>query len=403
MLLLTAAGAANAAEGWPRWLGPEGNNISTETGLAAQWPEDGPKKVWAAKVGIGFSSPVALDGKIYMFAQEGSSDVLHVFDAESGKVVWTQKYDRGEDPAFPGTRATPTIEGNRIYTHGSAGDLVCRELADGKLVWRTNILKETSAQKIEWGSASSPLVTDKHIFVQGGQGGDATAVAVDKTSGAIVWKSEARGMAGYATPILIEVDPQSKQQQLIVFGGDAVYGMDPATGKTRWTEPWKTDNDINAATPVYSRSHLLVSSSRNFGAMLINVTPQGAKKEWEKKDVALKFQPPILDGTTLYANSGGTLKAVNWPDFKVLWTATGRDLNLGAGGSLVKVGDKLITLSERGKLSLVQASPTGYKLISQAQVFDYSQVWSSPLVYRGKVYVKGEDELVCFDISGPKP
>jgi outer membrane protein assembly factor BamB len=401
LLMLPAGTVAVAAEGWPRWLGPEGTGISTETGLATQWPEGGPKQLWSAKVGIGFSSPIALDGKIYMFAQDGSNDVLYAFDADTGKVLWSEKYERGEDPAFPGTRATPTIDGSRIYTHGSAGDLLCRELADGKLVWRTNILKETNAQKIEWGSASSPLVTSDHIFVQGGKGGDATAVAVDKKTGAIVWKSEAKGLAGYATPILIQVDPQ--QQQLVIFGGEAVYGMDPKTGKTLWTEPWKTDNDINAATPVFSGSHLLVSSSRNFGAMLINVTPAGAKKEWEKKDVALKFQPPILDGSTMYVNSGGTLKAVNWPDLKVLWTATGRDLNLGAGGSLVRVGDKLITMSERGKLSLVHATPAEYKLISQAQVFDYSQVWSTPLVYRGKLYVKGEDQLVCLDISGPKP
>lgn len=396
--LLTVLGMSGiaAAEGWPRWMGPDGTGISTETGLAESWPESGPRKLWTQKVGIGYSSPIALDGKVYMFSQIERKDALHAFDAESGKVIWEQSYERGEDPPYPGTRATPNIENGRIYTHGSGGDLVCRELADGKLVWRTNILKETNAKPIRWASASSPLVTAEHVYVQGGMEGDAIAVSVDKKTGAIVWKSEAKGLAGYATLILADV---AQQKQLIVFGGDAVFGMDPKTGKTIWTEPWKTGNDINAATPIFKDSQLLVTSTRDFGAMLLTLSPQGGKKEWEKRDIASKFQPPILDGNALYANSGGTLKCVSWPDFKVNWTATNRDLNLGPGGSIVRIGNKLVTMSERGKLCLVEATPTGHKLISQVALFDYSQVWSTPLIYRGKIYAKGENDLVCLDVS----
>lgn len=396
LLAILGTGVAAGAEGWPKWLGPEGTGISMEKGLAESWPADGPKKLWSKDVGIGYSSPVALDGKVYFFSQEEAKDVLRAFDADSGNVVWTQSYDRGEDPAYPGTRATPTIENNRIYTHGSGGDLVCRELADGKLVWRMNVLKETSAKPIEWGSSSSPLVTADRIYVQGGKEGDAIAVAVDTKTGGVVWKSEAKGLAGYATLVLVDV---GSDKQLIVFAGETLYGMDPKTGKTIWSEPWKTDYDINAATPIFKGSQLLVSSTRPMGAMLLTLSPQGAKKEWEKRDVAAKFQPPILDGNALYVNSNGTIKCVSWPDFKVNWTATGRDLNLGAGGSIVRVGDKLITMSERGKLCLVQATPTANKLISSVQLFDYSQVWSMPLIYRGKLYAKGEKELVCLDIS----
>jgi outer membrane protein assembly factor BamB len=212
--------------------------------------------------------------------------------------------------------------------------------------------------------------------------------------------SKETGLAGYASLILVDV---GSTKQLIVFAGDTVYAMDPTTGKTLWSEPWKTDYDVNAATPVYSGNHLLVSSTRTIGAMMLSVTADGAKKLWEKKDLASKFQPPILDGTALYANHNGTLKALGWPNFETLWTATGRDLNLGAGGSIVPVGDKLITMSERGRLSLVWATPKQYKLISSVPLFDYSQVWSNPLIYRGKLYAKGENDLVCLDISAPKP
>jgi outer membrane protein assembly factor BamB len=394
-LLVTAASIARAEE-WPKWLGPEGTGVSKETDLAESWSESGPKKLWEHTVGIGYSSPVGVDGKIYMFAQEGAKDTLHCFEADSGKVVWTQSYDRDGDFNFPGTRATPTIEAGRIYTHGSAGDLVCRELADGKLVWRTNVLKETNSRPIEWGSASSPLIWGDHIFVQCGKEGDATAVCVDKKNGAIVWKSEAKSIAGYSTLVLIDVGPS---KQLVVYAGDTVYGVDPKNGKTLWKEAFKADYDVTAATPVFRAPHLLVTATRKPGAMILSITPAGTKKLYEKAPVASKFQPPILDSNLVFANSNGVLTCVSWPELETKWAAKGRELNLGPGGSIVRVGEKLITMSERGKLSLVQATESEGKLISQVQLFDYSQVWSTPLIYRGKLYCKGEKDLVCLDIA----
>ena len=395
-LLIIGIAGLSFAEEWPHWLGPNRNGISSETGLAASWPESGPKKLWTHTVGIGYSSPVAIDGKVYFFGQENLKDILFAFEADSGKVAWQQAYDRGEDPQYPGTRATPTIESNRIYTYGSGGDLVCRELADGKQVWRTNMLKETNSKLMDWGCTSSPLIDGNHIYVQIGKDGDAIAAAIDKTTGKLVWKSQAKGLASYATLTLISI---ATQKQLIVFAGKAVIAMDPQTGKTIWTQPWETDYDINAATPVFKDGHLLLSSARANGAMMLNVTAQGAKKEWEKKEPACKYQPPILDGNVLYANSNGVLQCYSWPDFKQNWAASGSAMNLGAGGSIVRVGDKIIAMSERGKLSLIQATPTAYKLLSQTSLFDYSQVWSTPLVYRGKLYAKGENDLVCLDIS----
>lgn len=397
--ILGSAAVASGAE-WPRWMGPEGTGISTEAGLAASWPEAGPPKRWERKVGIGFASPVALDGKIYLFAQDGQKDVLHALDAETGNVLWAESYERGKDPAFPGTRATPTIDAGQIFTHGSNGDLVCRELATGNLVWRLNVLEATGAKPIEWGQASSPLVAGDLVYVQGGAGGGATAIAVERKDGKLAWKSQSTDLAGYAAPILIDV---GGQRQLVIFGGKAVYGMDPKTGKTLWSEPWETGYDVNAATPLFRDSRLLVTSTRNVGAMMLSLTPAGAKKEWEKKTLASKFQPPILDGDSVYANNNGAIVCLSWPSGETRWSGRGREYNLGAGGSLVRLApDKLIAMSERGRLSLLEATPAGVKLISQVQLFDYNQVWSTPLVYRGKLYAKGQDELVCLDVATPK-
>lgn len=396
-VLFAAAASAPAADDWPKWLGPQGTGISPETGLAEQWPRSGPKQLWAKKVGVGHSSPVAVDGKVYLFHLAGGKDHLTCFDAETGKVVWDQDYNGGWTRDYKGTRATPVIEkdDNRIYTLGGAGHLVCRELDSGRPKWAMDVLKETRSRPLQWGQASSPMIVEDRIFVQGGDGGH-LCLAVDKRSGRTLWQSQARDKGGYAH--IIQVDVNDKPQ-LIVFGGRAVYGINPRDGRTLWQEPWLTSYDVNAATPVYRDGHLFVSSEYEHGCMMLRLGGLGARKLWEAKDIQCKFQPPILDGDYLYANSSGTLKCMSWPDGKIVWAARDRNLKLGAGGSMVRVGDKLITLSDQGKLSLVAAGPDGVKLLEQAELFDGSEIWSTPLLYGGRLYAKGVDEFVCVDLG----
>jgi hypothetical protein len=133
---------------------------------------------------------------------------------------------------------------------------------------------------------------------------------------------------------------------------------------------------------------------------MLKLDGQRARKLWEKKDIQSKMQPPILDGDVLYANSSGKIKCMSWPDGKIVWEAKDRKLDLGAGGTMLRVGDKLITLSERGVLSLVQATPQGVKLLAQHPQFDAREAWSTPLLYGGRLYAKGGEEFVCLDVSG---
>lgn len=385
------------AEDWPKWLGPRGDNISREK-IADQWPADGPKRLWEAEVGEGHASPVAQAGKIYLFTLEGGQEFLTCFDANTGEVAWKQGHRIEKAADYPGTRATPTIEGERVYTLGEAGDLTCRALADGKEVWRTNVLKETGAKMLGWGSASSPLIVGERIYVQTGESGP-IAVAVDKSDGKVLWKSEAKNKAGFAS--LVYADIQGKPQ-IIIFAGKGLGGLDPETGKTIWADDFATRYDVNAATPIYHDGRVLFTAEYDTGrAAMYAVSGKQAKKVWQNKNLKSKFQPVILDDGFVYGNDGGTPVCIRWDDGKVAWRAEEQNLRLGAGGSLVRVGDdKLITMSERGRLSLLRANPKGYKLSGQVQLFDADQIWASPLVYDGKLYCKGRDEFVCLDVSG---
>jgi hypothetical protein len=264
---------------------------------------------------------------------------------------------------------------------------------------------------LEFGISSSPLIIGDVIYVQGGSGGGVpVAVAVDKKKGQIVWQSEAKGLAkegrdyaaggGYATIIPAEVDGK---QQIVVFGGTAVYGMDPGSGKTVWTAAYATPMDINAATPVYQDKHLFIASDA--GATMFLLSATSAKKEWNNRQLKEKYQAPVLDRGYLYLNAGGPgkLVCVEWPKNKVAWQKVDRDLDLLEGGSIVRVGDDMLCMGAKGKLSLVHMTEKAddYKVLSQYDVFPEGQnIWSTPLVYKGKIYCKGGDELVCLDPSG---
>jgi outer membrane protein assembly factor BamB len=385
------------AEDWPRWRGPRGDQISHEV-LSDQWPAGGPRTLWAADVGIGYSSPVIAGGRVYLFSMNGERETLTAFDANSGKIAWSVEGGTGWASSYAGTRATPTIDGDRIYTYGGSGELTCRNLADGATRWKLNILSETGATTNQWGIASSPLVAGDSVYVQSGKGG-AIAVAVGKMSGSVTWKSQATGSGGYAHPILIDA---AGTPQLIVFGGEAVIAMNPADGRTIWQEPWSTSYDVNASTPIYRDGRLFVTSEYQHGCAQFQVTPTGAKKLWENRNIEGKFQGAILDGDHLYANSSGTLVCVKWDDGSLGWSAKDSKLRLGAGGSLIRAGDKLLAMSERGKLSLIRATPESYELIGQGDAVEGKEVWATPVLFGGRLYAKGAQELVCLDLSGKR-
>ena len=386
-----------AAEDWPRWRGPRGDQISRETSILSKFPDSGPPQLWAADVGIGYSSPIAHAGHVYLFTLNERQEVLTCFDAHSGRILWS---DASDDSmwagGYPGTRATPAIDGDAIFTYGGAGELVCRDLQTGSPRWRLNILKLTKSRNLGWGTASSPLIVGDSVVVQSGKDGS-IAVAVRKNDGSVLWQSEARGVGGYAHPILADV---AGQQQVVLFAGEAVIGVDLATGKTLWSEPWQTSYDVNAATPLYRDGHLLVSSEYGHGSMMLQLDGTGAKKLWEHKEVQSKFPNLILDGNVVYANSAGTIKCMSWPDGDIRWEAKDPKLRIGTGGSLIRVGDRLVTMSDRGKLSICRATPEGIELLDQAQLLDAREVWSTPLLYGGRLYAKGDTEFVCFDLSG---
>jgi outer membrane protein assembly factor BamB len=421
-LAIVAIAAQAPADDWPKWRGPQGDGIVREQGLATTWPEGGPKKLWSVKTGTGHASPVVVSGKVYLFTRddEKNQEILTAYDAADGKQLWQQSYTGGYNPptgtdsTWLGTRATPAIDGTRIYTYGGSGDLVCRDLnAEGKELWHVNVMTESKAEPIYWGESSSPFIDGDAVYVQGGVGQSApVAIAINKTSGKVIWQSEARGVGkgknanptggGYAAPIIANV---GGTKQLVILGCEDLYGMDPATGKTLWHEDWVTQYDVNATTPIFSEGKLFITSGYGHACMMLELSATGAKKLWENKSLMSRFPQAILDRGAIYGVSderGGILKCLDWASGKVKWEAKEPADRLDYGGSIVRFGrDYLIMLSDRGRLTLAKATPEAFTRIAFVkEITPGKNIWAAPTISNGKLYIKGVEELLCLDISG---
>ncbi|HEY6659639.1 MAG TPA: PQQ-binding-like beta-propeller repeat protein, partial [Pyrinomonadaceae bacterium] len=199
LLSLAHLTVAQPGANWPQWRGPNRDGISKETGLLKQWPAEGPPLAWKASgAGRGYSSFSVANGKLYTMGLRGDREFVIAFDIATGKEAWATAHgsafrnDRGDGP-----RGTPTIDGERIYALGGAGDLSCLDARTGKIVWTKNVLKEFGGSNIQWGISESPLVLGNKVLVNAG-GPGASIVALNKADGSVIWKSQS-DEAGYSS------------------------------------------------------------------------------------------------------------------------------------------------------------------------------------------------------------
>jgi hypothetical protein len=138
---------------WPRFHGPDGDNLSTETGLLKQWPEGGPELAWSTKgIGHGFASVSIAGGMIYTNGNVDDKTMITALDMD-GNIRWQVENGAAWTKDVPGTRGTPTLDGDRLYHESPLGQLVSLDAASGEQVWTLNILEEFGAENIQWALA----------------------------------------------------------------------------------------------------------------------------------------------------------------------------------------------------------------------------------------------------------
>jgi outer membrane protein assembly factor BamB len=392
------------AEDWPRWRGPRLDGISRETGLLKNWPKDGPRQLWKAPLSGGFSAVAVVDGRLFTQTKEKNQEVVLCLDAASGSERWRYRYacDYAAYPTFTGggmpksrtgPRATPTVDGDHVYTQGATGILLCLEAKTGKLVWRQDLLKIADRECPTHGYCGCPLILGDRVYVQPGGPEGKSIAALNKKDGSIIWQTLNETPAP-SSPIGIEV---GGVPQVVFFLGKAAVGVAPQDGKLLWRYPWSTRFDLNIATPVYADGKVFISSNYGSGGAVFRITNQ-AEPETVWKTLAMQnhISTSVLYQGNLYGFSEQRLRCVNFQTGKVNWEKAG----LGRG-SVILADGQLIILGDHGELLLAKATPMEFAEVSRCQVFDKETLaWTVPVLSGGRLYVRSENALLALDLRG---
>lgn len=424
VLLWAAITGPLAADDWPNWRGANRDAICRETGIQQAWPANGPRLLWkTAGLGEGYSGPAIVGTTLYIMGNLDELEHVLALDTTSGKLLWSRPFGPVEYVGYcPGTRATPSLDGDRLYAMGASGKLVCMDRHTGEIRWDTNLLSDFGAQVIagdysesirsqllpdndpkgglKWGFSESVLIDDGKLICTPG-GPEATLAAMDKYTGRTLWTSKIDARASYASMIKATID---SVEQYVQFTADGVVGVDARDGKFLWryNAPAHTKyGGINISTPVCSDDLVFAASGYGVGGGLARVekTSEGfvAREVYFTKDMKNHHGGLILvDGYLYGANDPGILTCIEFETGKVMW----RSREPGKCSILYADG-MLHCRDERGPISLVRATPDRFELKGRFEQPNRSgqKAWPHIVIAHGQMYVRDQDVLLCYDVG----
>jgi len=384
---------------WPCFHGAAGDNISTDTGLLKRWPDGGPKLIWTAKgMGAGFSSVSLAHGLIYTAGNIDGKSVVIALGLD-GKNKWQTPCGKAWTKNYPGTRGTPTIDGDRLYFETPFGDVVCLNAKTGNKIWGLNILEEFVANNIQWALAESVVIDgDQLICCPFGEKG--SVVALDKKTGDTIWAADpVRDKAGYATPTIAEF---GGRRIVLTMTSKALVGVDADAGKLLFRHEHITKYDVNALKPLYANGHVFISSGYRSGSEMVKLSAAGGKitaeQVWASKDMDNHHGGVILwDGYIYGARSSGKWVCFDWRTGETKYSERG----VGKGSVTLADGLLYILSENGGKVGLVKPTPEGHEIISQFKIppGGEGKSWAHPVVCGGRLYIRHGDFLFAFNVK----
>ena len=417
------------ADEWPRWLGERGDSIWRETGIVESFPDGGLTVKWRTPIAGGYAGPAVVGGHVYVtdYARksgdtsnnpsvrselQGSERVL-CLNAKTGEEIWKHEYDCPYRVSYPaGPRATPTVDGNRVYTLGAHGHLVCLNRNNGEVVWQRHLEADFDAEAPIWGYCAHPLVDgDKLICVVGK---DAVAVAFNKLTGRVIWKALTASEPGYCPPSIIQA---GGKRQLLIWDADKLNGLDPDTGRSYWSVPLKPGYGMSITQPRRYGDLLFASGIQNVSAVMrLDKTKPHAEVEWRgkpKTSVFVANSTPFIDEGTIYGADcqTGHFRAVDLETGDRLWetfqlTTQGKRRASHGTAFIVKHQDRFFVFTETGDLVLAKLSPDNFEELGRFHVleptgecFGRSVVWSHPAFAQRCIFARNDKEIVCVSLA----
>jgi len=402
----TARLIPSAESGWPQFRGLRRDGISEERGLLQQWPEAGPRALWSVtNLGRGFSSPVISGGRLVITGDFDDHLALLAFDL-TGRPLWRATNGASWKTPYPGARATATFSGERLYHQNAHGRVACFDPANGREAWAVDVLKEFGGSNITWGMSECLLVDERAVFVTAG-GREALVAALNKTNGAVLWKSaplyDSGGgkpleNASYVSPILVQFGDRR-----LIIGASLrhLYCIDADTGALQWTQPVRTAYSVLAMMPVLVGNAVFMTAPHGPGGRLWGLKETGGKVTSEE------LWHTVLDtcqGSVVHRD--GKIFGSFYPGRKG-WAAVdasnGRVLHQTADfvkGAVLYADQRLYVLAEDGWKLLLELKDDQFTVRGRFRLAEATarDAWTHPVILDGRLYLRYHDTLTCYDV-----
>jgi len=426
-------------EDWKSFRGATHDSISRETKLLVNWPNGGPKLVWEMRKGTGYSSPAISGDHLVYFFRVSDVEKVVALHPETGEKYWDFSYPTKFEDRYGynnGPRASPVVDGDRVYTFGAEGKLYCFKLQTGQVYWKRDLSAEFKVPQDFFGTASTPLIEGDLLIINVGAPHGPTVAAFDKLTGKMVWGAGDQWGPSYASPVPANVNGQ---RRVFVFAGGeskpptgGLLSIDPADGAIDFAFPWRSRSyeSVNAASPVVAGNQVFISASYKTGGALLNLLPDGKfNVAWTSQEIGTHFNTAVYKDGYLYAFDGrnepdASLVCVEVNTGKLMWrtkpewdeafTVGGVERRERLGtfrGTLLYVDGHFLCLGELGHLLWMDLTPQGYKELKRTWLFAARETWSLPVLSHGLLYVSqhgremltGEPpRLLCYDLRADK-
>ncbi|MBP3957048.1 PQQ-like beta-propeller repeat protein [Gemmata sp. G18] len=421
VLLGAAAATVAPAADWPGFRGPNRDGLCTETGLLKKWPDGGPKQVWTAKdLGLGWGTPSVAEGRIFGIGTRDGKDGVWALKEADGTELWFTPF---ADPATGlarqtnGPASTPTYDKGKLFAVSANGTLSCLDATKGTVLWKTNYVADFGGKVPTWAYTDSVLIDgDKVICIPGGTKGAVAALKIE--NGDVVWKTEVNpvgGGFGYSSPVKATID--GVPMYIALLGqSSGVVGVHAETGKLLWQ--YKNTPAAGGVAqipiPIVKGDKVWVSCSYGGGAALLQIVPKG-QGAFEAKELKAYKKPQlnnhhggmVLVGDYIYFGhdqNGGKPVCVDFKTGDIKWGPENAPAG-GRGSAAVLFADgRLYFRYENGVMVLIEPSPEELKVVSsfklpEANVKTHSQSWPHPVIVNGKLYIRDQNVMYCYDVK----
>lgn len=410
--LLGIAPGLMLAENWPQLGGLRANGISLETGINTNWTTHPPRVLWSIPLhDSGWAAATIMDGTVYIVDYFGGKDILRALDLATSDQRWESSYKNDSQSGQGHTRGCPVFDQGKLYVFSLSCSAWCFEAATGKILWSRDLKEDYKGKGPDFGYSASLLVDGNQvIFVPGGRG--ASVVALDKNTGATIWKS-GDDPAGHATPVVATIN---NVRQYVIFNGYGTVGVKAEDGAQLWRHQWYTQHNCNAVQPLVMGNTVFISSGYGVGCALLGIDAQWKVNEiWKNKELIARTANPILYQDCIYCtDETGRLVCLDTKTKMIAWSKEGVGAPLGAAwkegfscgsGGLIFVDGALLVVSEGSKsIVAVKATPQEYQELGRLKMpFQGTELFATPSFSKGKLVVRDKKSLFCVDLSpGPR-